>query len=97
MAETLQNPDWFDAVWAKHEKELPIWLRGQKKLARQLIGAFVESMGAYAKTPTSMQQVIAFAKVASMVKGMSGLINAPDPSPEEVVTAVERLVRKVKP
>lgn len=97
MAETLQNPDWFDAVWAKHENELPIWMRGQKKLARQLIGAVIESMGAYAKTPAGMQQVIAFAKVASMVKGMSGLINAPDPSPDEVVSAVERLMQKVKP
>jgi hypothetical protein len=98
MPETLQSPpDWFDAVWSKHEKDLPIYLRGQKKLARQILGGIVESLGEYAKTPEGMQQIVAFARVSSMVRGVAGVLDAPDPSPNQVADAVERLVKRFRP
>jgi hypothetical protein len=97
MPDALENPDWFDAFWSKHEKEIPIWLRGQKKLARQLLGGVVESLGAYGKTPAGIQQIIAFARITAIMKSVGGAMTGPDPSPEDVVARVEWLVQKVKP
>jgi hypothetical protein len=97
MNELAEHPDWFDRFWEQHSKDLPIFLRGQKKAARHLLGAAVEAMGAYAQTPDGVQKVVAFAKIARIVIGARGVLGSPDPSPNEVVAEVQRLVDQVKP
>ena len=98
MTDALSNPpDWFDVLWEKHHQDLPVWLRHQKKAARQLLGTVVEAMGAYAQTPDGMRQIIAFAKIAQIMKGVQGVIGSPEPAPEQVADWVERLVQRVKP
>jgi hypothetical protein len=97
MTELAEHPDWFDRFWEQHSKDLPIFLRGQKKAARLLLGAAVEAMGAYAQTPAGVQKIVAFAKIASIVQGTRGVLETPDPTPKQVADAVQRLVDRVKP
>lgn len=97
MSETLAHPDWFDRLWEKHQNDLPFWIRTQKKAARQLLGSVVEAMGAYAQTPEGIKQVIAYARIFSILRGTQGILESPDPSPDQVADAVQRLVDRVKP
>jgi hypothetical protein len=97
MTELVEHPDWFDRFWEQHSKDLPIFLRGQKKAARLLLGAAIEAAGVYGQTPQGVQQIVAFAKVASILQGARGVLESADPSPNEVAAAVQRLVDRVKP
>lgn len=92
-------PDWFDTFWQEHRNKLPVLMRGDgtKELARNLMGAAVQTAAKQATTPQGVRALIAFSRVAAIVKGVNGVCDSPDPSPEEVAAAVERLVKKVKP
>jgi hypothetical protein len=100
MPDAVQTRDWFDDIWdTKVSPTLPIYLRsaGVKQLARGAVRVLVESMGAHAKSPEGLRQVVAFARIAAILKGATGVMDAPDPTPEQVADAVERLVARVKP
>jgi hypothetical protein len=98
MVETIQQPDWFDRFWDEHKDKLPVYLRGQKKAARLILAGVIEALGKQATTPEGVRSIIAFAKISSIVKGTRGVLDSPDPSPEQVADAVEKLVqRMVKP
>jgi hypothetical protein len=98
MGSALENsPDWFDAWWEQNQTFLPIWIRGQKKAARQVLAGLITAMGQQATTPEGVRVILAFGKIASIVKGARGVLDSPNPTPEEVTVAVERLVQKVKP
>jgi hypothetical protein len=92
-------PDWFDTFWEKNKSRLPIYLRNDatKELARTLIGAAVMSAAQVSQTPQGVKALIAFSRITAIVKGVNGVCDSPDPSPEEVAAAVERLVQRVKP
>jgi hypothetical protein len=91
--------DWFDNLWDQASPNLPIYLRGQsvKDQARGLVGLGIEALAQQAKTPEGIRQVVAFARIASIMRGAQNVVDAPDPTPEEVVEQVERLVKRVKP
>jgi len=100
MTNALQTPDWFDRLWESSIKaKLPLLLRTEaiKKLAREAVGTATETLGALAKTPEGMRQVVAYGRIFAAVRGLQGVFSSPDPSPEEVAAFVERLVDKVKP
>ena len=89
MTDTLKpQPDWFDRFWEEHQGKLPIFLRGQKKAARLI---FSDLLKEYAPI------LIAYAKIATIIKGTRGVIDAPDPTPDQVAEAVQRLVERMKP
>jgi hypothetical protein len=92
-------PDWFDRLWDQNSQKIPVYLRNDafKKTARGLVGLCVESLGSFAKTPDGMRQVVAYARIVAALRGVQGVANAPDPSPEQVAEMVERLVARVKP
>jgi predicted secreted protein len=97
-ADTLQPaPDWFDAWWDANQAILPIWMRGQKKAARQVLAGVIQGLGQYAQTPEGVKQIIAFARITAMVKSIGSAMTTPDPSPDDVVDAVQRLLNRVKP
>ena len=100
MARDIQPAsDWFDRLWSENESRLPIYLRNDamKKTARGIIGNLIEGAGSFAKTPEGVRQIVAYARIAAILKGVSGVTSAPDPSPEQVAEMVERLVQRVKP
>lgn len=99
MTANLQPvPDWFDQLWAKHQNELPFVLRNEtgKKLARTLLESAIQGMTDYSRGPQGVRTIVAFSKIAAIVKGINGVAGAPDPSPEEVAEVVKRLVEKLK-
>jgi hypothetical protein len=91
--------DWFDDFWEKNKLDIPIFLRSDsfKEIARGFLRAAIEGMGQQATTPEGIRQIIAFARIAAILKGTQGVIDSPNPSPEQVAEAVERLVKRVKP
>ena len=99
MPDSVQNRDWFDTFWEAHKREIPAFLRNDsfKTTARGIVRVLIEGMGREAKTPDGIRQIIAFARIAAIMKGSAGVLDAPDPSPEQVAEAVERLVQRVKP
>lgn len=93
-------PAWFDKFWEQESPKLPIYLRGDtiKNLAWAMFQVFIDYAGKYVKTPDGMKDAIAFARISAIVKGSRAVMDAPDPSPEQVVEAVQRMVdRGVKP
>lgn len=100
MSTSIQPaPDWFERLWEEHAHKLPILLRNDsgKKLARQLVAVVIDSLGQFAKTPEGVRQIVAYARIYSILKGSQGVIDAPNPTPEQVADAVQKLVEKVKP
>lgn len=97
-ASPIPAPDWFDVLWQANAHKLPLMLRGDavKKLAREMMNTVLDGAGTYAKTPDGIKTVLAFGKIARAVKSMEGAINSPDPSPDEVAAAVERMVERMK-
>lgn len=92
-------PDWFETFWAEHKHRLPTYLRNEatKNLARTMVAAAVQGAAQSATTPQGVRALIAFSRIAAIVKGVNGVCDSPDPTPEEVAAAVERLVQRVKP
>ncbi len=100
MSATPQRiPDWFDVLWETHQHRLPFVLRNDmgKKIARDMLGLAIQGAASYSTTPPGVRALIAFSRVAAIVKGVNGVCDSPDPTPEEVAAAVERLVQRVKP
>lgn len=99
MTTPARIPDWFDVFWSQHRDKLPILLRSDttKEFARKLAGDMIQGAAQHATTPQGVRALIAFSRVAAIVKGVNGVCDSPDPSPEEVAAAVERLVQRVKP
>jgi hypothetical protein len=97
--ELTPAPDWFDRLWDAQSHKLPIYLRNDsgKKVARSFVAGMIETLGAAAKTPEGMRQVVAYARIAAILRGSRGILDQPDPSPEQVADAVERLVQRLKP
>lgn len=95
----IPAPDWFETFWHTQKNKLPVYLRNDatKELARGLLSASIQSAAQFATTPEGVRALISFSRIAAIVKGAHGVCDAPDPSPEEVAAAVERLVRRVKP
>ncbi len=99
MAQTIQPaPDWFDSLWAQYESKLPIYLRNEatKKVARIFLDEAIQMIGAYSRTEKGVAQIVAYARIAAIVKGIGAVSNAPDPSPEQVAEAVQKIVDKLK-
>lgn len=98
-AHRIPAPDWFDSFWDSQKHNLPTFLRNEagKKLARAALDAAIQSGAQYAATPQGIRAVIAFARISAMLRGIQGVCDAPDPSPEQVVDGVERLLNRVKP
>jgi hypothetical protein len=94
-----KSPDWFDRWWDSHCSTFPIMLRGEiaKKSARGILSSLIENMGAEAKTPEGVRSIIAFARITAIMQGATGVLDAPNPSPEQIADAVERLVQRMKP
>jgi len=92
-------PDWFDALWETHREKVPLFLRNDtgKKLLRDALGAAMQGAASYSTTPSGIRAIIAFSRISAIVKGVNGVCDAPDPSPEQVAEAVERLMKRVKP
>lgn len=99
MTTPARIPDWFDVFWAQNRDRLPILLRGDsmKEAARGLLSAAIQTGAQYSTTPQGIRAVIAYSRIAAIVKGTHGVCESPDPSPEEVAAAVERLVQRVRP
>jgi hypothetical protein len=92
--------DWFDEIWeAKIAPQLPFYLRtdATKKLARGMVDVTVQAAAKQATTPQGVRALIAFSRIAAILKGVNGVCDAPDPSPEEVADAVQKLVERLKP
>jgi len=96
---TKTPPVWFLNFWAENCVKLPILFRGESMmmLAWDLFGTLLEHVGRYMKTPDGMRQFIAFARIQTILSGSHGVLNQPDPTPEQVAEAVQRLVNRVKP
>ena len=99
MNTPARMPDWFDLLWETHSHKLPLLFRNEtgKKLAREIAGVALQGAAQYSTTPQGVRALIAFSRIAAMLKGINGVCDAPDPTPEEVADAVERLVQRVKP
>ena len=103
MTTLTRSPDWFDAFWEEIKPRIPIYLRTDafKKMARELSSTLsdyaIQEAAKKAATPQGVRVVIAFARVTAILKGAQGVCDSPDPTPEEVAAAVERLVQRVKP
>jgi len=98
MTTPARIPDWFDDFWTAHKLKLPIYLRNDatKELARGIMGAAVQGAAQYSTTPQGVRALIAFSRIAAVLKGTKGVMDSPDPTPEQVAEAVERLVQRVK-
>lgn len=92
----IPAPDWFDTFWEKHEKDIPIFFRNArgKELARSAMDAAIQGAAQAATTPQGLRALIAFSRISAIVKGVHGVCDAPDPSPEEVAAAVEKLAQR---
>lgn len=92
-------PDWFDSFWESQKHNIPVFLRNDagKKLAKAALDAAIQSGAQAATTPQGIRGLIALARITVILKGTTGVLDAPDPSPEDVAAAVERLVQRVKP
>lgn len=100
MTTTPQRlPDWFDAFWESQKQHLPAFLRNDagKKIARAALETAIQSGAQYATTPQGIRGLIAMARITAIIKGVTGVCDAPDPSPEDVAAAVERLVQRLRP
>ena len=99
MTSPARIPDWFDVFWEEQKSKLPIYLRNDatKQLAKSMIGAAIQGAASASTTPQGVRALIAFSRIAAIVKGTHGVCEAADPSPEEVAAAVERLVQRVRP
>ena len=95
----IAAPDWFEQLWSQHRHRLPFLLQNEagKKMVRDLLGIVLESLKAQAGSANGISTVIAFARIQAMLKGCQGVMDTPDPTPEQVADAVERLIGKVKP
>jgi hypothetical protein len=94
-----KSPDWFDRYWDANCHKFPIMLRGEaaKRTARGILSSLIEGMGEQAKTPEGVRSIVAFARITAILQGANGVLTAPDPSPEQIADAVERLVQRLKP
>jgi hypothetical protein len=99
MTTPARIPDWFDSLWETHSHRLPFFLRSDtgKDLVRKLAGDVIQEFAKQATTPKGIQSLIAFSRITAILKGVQGVCDSPDPSPEEVAAAVERLVQRVRP
>ena len=99
MTTPARLPDWFDVLWETHAGKVPIFLRNDagKKLARELVSVAISGAASYSTTPQGIRTIIAYSRILAILKGSAGVLNSPDPTPEEVAAAVERLVQRVKP
>jgi len=99
VTDNLTQPDWFDRLWEQIKPGLNPLFRSEsvKNSARSMVGMAFDVLGKHAKTPEGMRQLVAFARIASAVKNSRAAFASPDPSPEEVVEFVERMMQKVKP
>lgn len=99
MTTPARIPDWFDVLWETHQHKIPFMLRNDvgKKLARDIIGLAISGAATYSTTPQGVRALIAFSRIQAILKGARGVCESPDPSPEQVADAVERLVQRVKP
>jgi hypothetical protein len=98
--QTLPTPrDWFDDFWDQNVRTLPAMFRSNavKEVARKLLDELLKHLARKAGTPDGVKAIVAFARIAAILKGSQGVLDAPDPSPDQVVEAVQRLVDKVKP
>lgn len=98
MTPSQATPAWFDKFWGENCIKLPPWFRGEaiKLLAWQLFELLLDNISKFAKTPDGVRQAVAFARIASIVKGSQNVLDAPDPTPEQVAEAVQRLVDRSK-
>jgi hypothetical protein len=98
-APPIPAPDWFEQLWREHQHRLPFLLQNEtgKRMVRDLLGIVLESLKAQAGSASGVSTVIAFARIQAMLKGCQGVLDAPDPTPEQVADAVERLVERMKP
>ena len=91
--------DWFDELW---DKQVPLMYRLHplsgplKSIARNLMDEALKVMAQKAGAPDGVKAIIAFARIQAIVIGAKGVLDAPDPTPEQVAEAVERLVQRVK-
>jgi hypothetical protein len=92
------TPDWFDVFWEQQKNKLPVYLRNDatRTLARGMVNASIQAAAQYAGTPPGVRALVAFARITAVLRGTAGVLDAPNPSPEEIATAVERLVQRVK-
>lgn len=99
MPAPIKSRDWFDDFWDSHRKDVPAFLRNDsfKNTARGLARVLIEGMGKQATTPEGIRQIVAYGRILATVKAMHNTASGPDPSPDEVADAVERLVQRVKP
>jgi len=95
----IPTPDWFDTFWESQKHNVPVFLRNDhgKKIARAALEAAVQSGAQLATTPQGIRGLIAMARITAILKGVGGVLNSPDPSPEEVTRAVEELAQRVRP
>jgi hypothetical protein len=99
MTTPARIPDWFDVLWETHQHKIPFLLRNDagKRIAREIIGLAIQGAATYSTTPQGVRALIAFSRIQAITRGVQGVCESPDPSPEQVADAVERLVQKVKP
>jgi microsomal dipeptidase-like Zn-dependent dipeptidase len=92
--------DWFDELW---DRQVPLMYRlhpssaALKRIARSLMDEALKVMAKKAGAPDGVKAIVAFARIQAIVTGAKGVLDAPDPTPEQVAEAVERLVQRVKP
>lgn len=92
-------PPWFDDFWEQKSPALPFLMRseGVKMIAWDLLSSLLGILQEQSTTPSGVKAIIGMAKVQAILRGTQWVMNAPDPSPEQVAEAVERLMQKVKP
>jgi len=91
-------PDWFDRLWEEHKEKLPLLFRSEamKRVVRVNLETVSREAAKYATTPDGIRVIVAFAKISAILKGSQGVLDAPNPSPEQVADAVEKLVERLK-
>jgi hypothetical protein len=91
-------PTWFLEFWEDNCQRLPTFARGESmmNLAWSLFELLLQHVGRYARTPDGVKKVIAFGRVVTILQGAQGVLDSPDPTPEQVEQAVQRLVERVK-
>jgi len=93
MTKTLPAPpDWFDKLWEQFiAPKLPIYLRGES-----VKNSFRSIVRELSQAPEAVRAVVALARIGAILQGTQGVLEAPDPSPEQVADAVQRLVERMK-